>query len=220
MHKAHPSAYSTHQIPLGKLRSNRVRDMDTKFSGNNYNGQTQRGNKKVRRKQQMGDYERWEVQQLVRSGVLSVEDNPDFDEEHGVLGFEETEAELDVELNDVQPTFIRSMMMKNPALLHGGGSQNQPTPIVKVPEGSLQRAAENQQEFARERREAKAQKQEILGSIPKDLNRPWPIPWPTQERYLAAELRGIGLNPVNCLCPNGKLKRDIWGFVSKIMESR
>ena len=30
-------------------------------------------------------------------GVLSVEDNPDFDEEHGVLGFEETEAELDVD---------------------------------------------------------------------------------------------------------------------------
>ena len=89
--------------------------MDPKFSGNNYNGQSQGGNKKVRRKQHMGDYERWEVQQLVRSGVLSVEDNPDFDEEHGVLGFEETEAELDVELNDVQPTFIRSMMVKNPA---------------------------------------------------------------------------------------------------------
>eukprot|EP00944_MAST-04C_sp_MAST-4C-sp1_P012343 g12343.t1 len=144
----------------------------------------------------MGDYERWEVQQLVRSGVLSVEDNPDFDEEHGVLGYEETEGEIDVELNDVQPTFIKSMMMRNRALLSGGGaSQNQPTPIVKVPEGSLQRAAESQQEFARERREARqAQEQEILDSIPKDLNRPWHDPMANPgERHLAAELRGIGL---------------------------
>ena len=52
----------------------------------------------------MGDYERWEVQQLVRSGVLMSRITR-LDEEQ-VLGFEETEAELDVELNDVQPTFI------------------------------------------------------------------------------------------------------------------
>ena len=56
-----------------------------------------------RPKQQMGDYERWEIQQLIRSGVLSVEDYPDFDVENGVLGFDETEAQLDIELNDAEP---------------------------------------------------------------------------------------------------------------------
>ena len=107
-------ASSTNQIPLGKRRSKREREMDPKFRETT----TTVNHKEVTKgsTQATYDYERWEVQQLVRSGVLSVEDNPDFDEEHGVLGFEETEAELDVELNDVQPTFIRSMMVKNPAL--------------------------------------------------------------------------------------------------------
>ena len=193
------NASSSNQIPLGKRRSKRERELDPNFGNssnseqNNNNNQYGRSNKKSRRKQPMGDYEKWEIEQLKRSGVTSIEDLEDFDEEHGVLGYEETEGEMDVELNDMQPTFIKGMMMKNTALLHG--SSNQPTPIVKVPEGSMQRAAESQQEFARERREARqAQEQEILDSIPKDLNRPWHDPMANPgERHLAAELRGIGL---------------------------
>ena len=116
------NASSSNQIPLGKRRSKRERELDPNCGNssnseqNNNNNQYGRSNKKSRRKQPMGDYEKWEIEQLKRSGVTSIEDLEDFDEEHGVLGYEETEGEMDVELNDMQPTFIKGMMMKNTAL--------------------------------------------------------------------------------------------------------
>ncbi len=69
-----------------------------------------------------------------------------------------------------------------------------PIRIVKNPDGTLQRAALKQAAITKERNEVKQQQQqELLDSIPKDLNRPWIDPMPDEgERHLAAELRGIG----------------------------
>ena len=40
-------------------------------------------NKPRARKKRLTSPERWEVTQLIKSGVLSVEEYPDFDDEHG-----------------------------------------------------------------------------------------------------------------------------------------
>lgn len=50
---------------------------------------------------------RWEIKQLIAAGVLDAKDYPLFDDEAGVLNFEETEEELDIELNDNEPSFLK-----------------------------------------------------------------------------------------------------------------
>ena len=90
------------------------------------------------------------------------------------------------------------MIEDEPAFLHGqtqrGGAEHEAVRIVADPDGSMSRAATTQSALARERRELRQQQQqELLDSIPKDLNRPWVDPMPESgERHLAAELRGIG----------------------------
>ena len=67
--------------------------------------------------------------------------------------------------------------------------------IVKNPDGSMQRAATEQQTLAKERRELRqTQANSLLDSIPKDLNRPWEDPMPEGERHFAAELRGMNMS--------------------------
>jgi ATP-dependent RNA helicase DHX8/PRP22 len=184
-----PPATSANTIPLGK----RGRSAGDPLAGTGmqptYLGSHKYAVKKQRQsKAPMGDYERWEISQLIRSGVLSAEDYPNFDVEHGVLAFEETESQFDVELNEAEPVFLKSSMA---AMV-----DSKPMSSVEVADGSLRRAAEKQVSLARERREVRqAQEQEILDSIPKDLNRPWHDPMANpNERHLAEELRGIGLS--------------------------
>jgi ATP-dependent RNA helicase DHX8/PRP22 len=177
---------ASNAIPLGKRR--RPGSPPRNDLGKSTDSGSAKKKSAKRPKQQMGDYERWEIQQLIRSGVLSVEDYPDFDAEEGVLGFEETEAQLDIELNEAEPIFLKGSVQ----LL----AKSKPALVVKVPNGSMHKAAEQQTVLSRERREVRqAQEQEILDSIPKDLNRPWHDPMANPgERHLAEELRGIGLS--------------------------
>lgn len=138
----------------------------------------------------MSSPERWEAKQLIASGVLSVKEYPMYDEEtDGMLYQEEgAEEELEIELNEDEPDFLR-----------GQGRYSidmSPIKIFKNPEGSLSRAAALQSALIKERREVREQQQRtMLDSIPKDLNRPWEDPMPdTGERHLAQELRGVGLS--------------------------
>lgn len=53
-----------------------------------------------------------------------------------------------------------------------------------------------QSALAKERRELKEQQRhQMLDNIPKDLSRPWndPMPGPDDKRYLAQDLRGLGI---------------------------
>ena len=132
--------------------------------------------------------EKFEAQQLIASGVLDVRDYPQFDEEHGMMAqaTEETEEELEIELNESEPLFLRGQTKLSVAM--------SPIKIVKNPDGSLQRAAMTQSALAKERRELKeTQQRAVMDSIPKDLNRPWEDPLPEPgERHIAQELRGLG----------------------------
>jgi ATP-dependent RNA helicase DHX8/PRP22 len=143
--------------------------------------------KPQRAAKRMSSPERWEVQQLINSGVLAVEDYPTFDEEHGLLNTEATEEDFEVELNEDEPVFLRGQTQISREL--------SPVKIVKNPDGSMQRAAMTQSNLAKERRELRqTQANQLIDSIPKDLNRPWEDPMPDAgERHFAQELRGINM---------------------------
>lgn len=142
------------------------------------------GRKRARKR--MTSPEIWEAKQLAAAGVLDIRDLPDFDEELGLLNAEdEAEQEQDIELVTEEPLFLRGQTTKSIAL--------SPVKVIKNPEGSLQRAAMTQSALSKERRELREQqKNQLLDSIPKDLNRPWEDPMPEPgERHIAQELRGI-----------------------------
>lgn len=137
----------------------------------------------------MSSPERWEMKQLIASGVLDVRDYPVFDEDAEVMHYQEggVEEELEIELNEDEPVFLRG---------RGRSSIDMsPVRISKNPEGSLSRAASLQTVLVKERCDIRSQEQRsMVDSIPKDLNRPWEDPVPDAGgRYLAQELRGIGL---------------------------
>eukprot|EP00980_Cylindrotheca_fusiformis_P016937 scaffold5157_cov100-Cylindrotheca_fusiformis.AAC.9 len=146
--------------------------------------------KKRSTKQPLTEQELFEAQQLVRSGVLPVEQYPTYDSEVGMLAVEETEEETEVELNtEEEPAFLRGQTKKS------GRRDLEPIKIIKNPDGSLQRAAMQQSTLAKERRELRqAQANQLIDSIPKDLNRPWEDPLPEAgERHFAQELRSINV---------------------------
>lgn len=145
----------------------------------------------IRRRKQLTEQELFEAQQLIRSGVLGVEQYPTFDASGGLgmLAVEETEEEADVELADMEPAFLRGQTRRS-------GRDLSPVRIVKNPDGSMQRAAMQQTSLAKERRELRqAQANSLMDSIPKDLNRPWEDPLPEAgERHFAQELRSINMS--------------------------
>jgi ATP-dependent RNA helicase DHX8/PRP22 len=145
----------------------------------------------IRRRKQLTEQELFEAQQLIRSGVLPVEQYPTYDAEGGMgmLAVEETEEETEVELAEREPAFLRGQTGKS-------GRDMEPVKIVKNPDGSLQRAAMQQLSLSKERRELRqAQANQLIDSIPKDLNRPWEDPVPEAgERHFAQELRSINMS--------------------------
>jgi ATP-dependent RNA helicase DHX8/PRP22 len=149
------------------------------------------GGPTVRRKKQLTEQELFEAQQLIRSGVLPVEQYPTYDAEGGLgmLAVEQTEEEMDVELAEAEPAFLRGQTRRS-------GRDLEPIKVVKNPDGSLQRAAMQQGTLAKERRELRqAQANQLIDSIPKDLNRPWEDPLPEAgERHFAQELRSINMS--------------------------
>ncbi|KQJ96362.1 probable pre-mRNA-splicing factor ATP-dependent RNA helicase DEAH5 [Brachypodium distachyon] len=146
------------------------------------------GSARRRPVRRMSSPERWELKQLLASGVMK--DHPLFDQDDENIHYqeEEVEEELEIELNEDEPAFLcgqgRSLIELSPVR------------ISNNPEGSLSRAASLQTALVKERRDIRSQEHRaLLDSIPKDLNRPWEDPVPDAGgRYLAHELRGIGLS--------------------------
>ena len=162
-------------------------DMDKLRAQQRSGGSTGKGFRPT--KQALTEHELFEAQQLIKSGVLPVEQYPTYDPVHGMLAVEETEEETEVELAEVEPNFLRGQTRRS------GRRDLEPVKIVKNPDGSLQRAALQQSTLAKERRELRsAQANQLIDSIPKDLNRPWEDPLPDAgERHFAQELRSINV---------------------------
>ena len=141
------------------------------------------------RKKRLASPDLWESRQLIASGVLPVTEYPNFDAEHGtgVLQQVEVEEEVEIELNEIEPHFLRGQTKAS--------KEMSPVRIIKNPDGSLQRAALHQSQLSKERRELKqAQTNNLIDAIPKDLSKPWEDPMPEQgERHFAQELRSINV---------------------------
>ncbi|CEM31064.1 unnamed protein product [Vitrella brassicaformis CCMP3155] len=146
---------------------------------------TQEGSK--RQKKQLSDLEKWEAQKLRHSGVLPVNEYVEFDEEQGLMPETEVAADVEVEIIEIEPAFLKGQTTRT-------GAQLSPIKIVANPDGSLARAAATQSALSKERREVRDQQQRsLLDSIPKDMNRPWEDPNPEPgERTIAQALRGVG----------------------------
>jgi len=119
----------------------------------------------------MSSPDRWELQQLRNSGVLDVTELPTYDEDHGLMNQDDREEELEVELNEAEPVFLRGQTRMVLDL--------SPVKIVKNPDGSLQRAALTQASLAKERRDMREMQQQSTETT-EDTNANWldPVPAP------------------------------------------
>lgn len=141
------------------------------------------------RRKKLSSPELWEARQLINAGILDVSEFPTFDAESGHGALQSTEAEelIDIEINEDEPDFLRGQTKASKEL--------SPIRIVKNPDGSLQRAALQQGQAMKERKEIKqAQTNVLIDAIPKDLSKPWEDPMPqVGERHFAQELKSINL---------------------------
>ncbi|KAI0225998.1 DEAH-box ATP-dependent RNA helicase prp22 [Massospora cicadina] len=122
-------------------------------------------------------------EQLIAAGVLDASELPNFDEEHGLLENAEVEQELDIEIKDEEPAFLRGQTKRS--------LQLSPVKVVKVPDGSLNRAALAGGALAKERREIRQQQANAEFDLKaQDLNAAWidPMPQPGQRSF-AQDLR-------------------------------
>ncbi|CCH41487.1 ATP-dependent RNA helicase [Wickerhamomyces ciferrii] len=103
-------------------------------------------------KRRLTSPEKWEIRQLIAAGAVSAKDYPDLDKEDHELEDEEDDGnqaaqDIDVELKHSVPPFLAGMNIETEKLA--------PAKVVKLPEGSLNRAAMSGSALAKERREQK-----------------------------------------------------------------
>lgn len=137
-------------------------------------------NSRKRPAKRLSSPELWEARQLIASGVLKVQDYPQFDPENdGMLSYEEeAEEEFDIELNEDEAPFLQGQT----AATTGDVS---PIKIVKNPDGSMSRAAMTQSTLAKERRELREQQHRADadqgGGGGQQSARPWEDPMGRHE---------------------------------------
>lgn len=134
--------------------------------------------------------ERWEIKQMISSGVIDRSEMPDFDEETGLLPKDEDgEADIEIEIVEEEPPFLQG---------HGRALHDlSPVRIIKNPDGSLAQAAMMQSALAKERREQKMlQREQEMDSKPANQGRNWSDPLPEEEEKTYGETsRGMGMPP-------------------------
>lgn len=134
--------------------------------------------------------ERWEIKQMISSGVIDRSEMPDFDEETGLLPKDEDgEADIEIEIVEEEPPFLQG---------HGRALHDlSPVRIVKNPDGSLAQAAMMQSALAKERREQKMlQREQEMDSKPANQGKNWSDPLPSDEDKTYGESsRGMGMPP-------------------------
>lgn len=137
--------------------------------------------------------ERWEIKQLIASGVIPKSEYPDIDEDYnaainGEGGFEEEEEDIDIEVRDEEPPFLAGQTKQSLEL--------SPIRIVKAPEGTLNRAAMAGETLARERRELQqqeAQEKAAKEAAQVDLSSQWNDPMAKNKQF-ASDLRSTRTN--------------------------
>ncbi|KAJ5932609.1 hypothetical protein N7516_007098 [Penicillium verrucosum] len=147
------------------------------------------GGRRMRNRKRMTSPERWEIRQLIASGVASAADYPDIDDEYNATltgeGTFEEEEDVDIEVKDEEPPFLAGQTKQSLEL--------SPIRVVKAPDGSMNRSAMAGTNLAKERRELKqqeAQDKAAEKAADVDLNAQWQDPMVApEERKFAADLR-------------------------------
>ncbi|KAI0248370.1 P-loop containing nucleoside triphosphate hydrolase protein [Lactifluus subvellereus] len=138
----------------------------------------------VRSAKRLTSPERWEIKQLISSGAIDASEYPDLDEDFSnPMARAEVEEELDVEVREEEPAFLRGQTKRTLDL--------SPVKIVKAPDGSLNRAAVAGAAFAKERRELRQQEaNEKADSEARDFGAPWQDPMSKDtDKIFAQDLR-------------------------------
>ncbi|KAJ3033448.1 DEAH-box ATP-dependent RNA helicase prp22, partial [Rhizophlyctis rosea] len=135
--------------------------------------------------------ERWEIKQLIASGVLNAKDYPHIDDEVGLLNYEDREEELDIEIKDEEPMFLKGQTKHS--------IQLSPVKIVKNPDGSMNRAALAGAALAKERREIRQQQQAAeFDTAPSNMGKAWVDPAAKPEdKVFAQDFKGFGRTAEN-----------------------
>ncbi|KAK5202175.1 DEAH-box ATP-dependent RNA helicase prp22 [Cryomyces antarcticus] len=141
-----------------------------------------------RNKKRMTSPERWEIRQLIASGVIKAADYPDLDEDFNAAAngeLIEEEEDVDIEVREEEPPFLAGQTKQSLEL--------SPIRVVKAPDGSLNRAAMAGDVLAKERRDlrqSEAQDKAAEKASKVDLNAQWndPMVAPEQRKF-ASDLR-------------------------------
>ncbi|KAG6919029.1 hypothetical protein DXG01_009739 [Tephrocybe rancida] len=139
----------------------------------------------IRSAKRLTSPERWEIKQLISSGMVDASEYPELDEDfNNPMAHAEVEEELDVEVREDEPPFLAGQTKKTLDL--------SPVKIVKAPDGSLNRAALAGASLAKERRELRQQEaNEEADSQARDFSQPWLDPMSKEsDKMFAQDLRG------------------------------
>lgn len=155
-------------------------------------------------KKRMTSPERWEVRQLIASGVAKASDYPDLNEDYNATlngeGEMELEEDVDIELREDEPPFLAGQTKQSLEL--------SPIRVIKAPDGSMNRAAMSGATLAKDRRELRqqeAQEQAAEKSSKVDLSSQWQDPMiAPEERKFANDLRSINPRQANDVVPDWK----------------
>lgn len=141
-----------------------------------------------RQRKRMTSPERWEIRQLIASGVIKAADYPDLDEDYNaaVNGEQiEEEEDVDIEVREEEPPFLAGQTKQSLEL--------SPIRVIKAPDGSMNRAAMQGDVLAKERRDLRqqeAQDKAAKEASKTDLGQEWndPMVNPSERRF-ASDLR-------------------------------
>ncbi|XXG98459.1 hypothetical protein Hte_004783 [Hypoxylon texense] len=166
---------------LGSRNGVAPRNGDNLASLSNYSGPP-RSHKK-----RMTSPERWEIRQLIASGVAKASDYPDLEEDYNATlrgdGEMELEEEVDIEVREEEPPFLTGQTKQSLEL--------SPIRVVKAPDGSLNRAAMSGTALSKERKELRQQEVDASQEQSKvDLSSQWHDPMADPDsRKFASDLR-------------------------------
>lgn len=146
-----------------------------------------------RHKKRMTSPERWEIRQLIASGVAKASDYPDLEEDYNATlrgeGELELEEDVDIEVRDEEPPFLAGQTKQSLEL--------SPIRVVKAPDGSMNRAAMAGTTLAKERKELKQKEAEEAAKeeSKEDLSNQWNDPMADPDkRKFASDLKHARMN--------------------------
>jgi ATP-dependent RNA helicase DHX8/PRP22 len=146
-----------------------------------------------RQKKRMTSPERWEIRQLIASGVAKASDYPDLEEDYNATlrgdGELELEEDVDIEVREEEPPFLAGQTKQSLEL--------SPIRVVKAPDGSMNRAAMSGTSLAKERKELKQQEADAAAKDePKEnLAQQWQDPMADPDkRKFASDMRNARKN--------------------------